>query len=718
MTAITRPLRALPLSAAVALGAYGLLSGRGILGVVLLVAIGFFAAALALWARGADDAAREVMRRTATAALLCAPAFLVVFFSFDSGGFFPDSVALGDIVVALMLLVRLALAERPLAAFGRAALVPLAGFAGLAAWALASQLWSHAPGRATIAFDRDLLYALTFALFASVGGARERIVWALRGVALAMAAIAAIALLSSVAPDVLGTAADPAAAGRLAYPLTYWNALGIFCAVAGVLCLHLCADDERPLVRVLAAGALPVIGAALLLTYSRGGLVAAVFGLAVYAALGRPRALLPALIATVPACAAAIVAAYDATLLSAGGPITAAVVHQGHKLGLVVGACVVVAVVLRIATLRLDRLLEGESSPLERYRRGLRASFAGAAVVTIVLALALGAPAAVVHRVNQFADQQSLSSGPLVRSRLSSTSNDGRVALWKISWNAFRAHPLDGTGAETFEVLYFEHRNNLSVVVNAHSLYIETLGDLGLIGLLFVVAFVLGTLAGLAPLRRGRDRALYAALFSAALAWSIHAGVDWDWQMPAASLWFAALGGLALGRPAARGAARAASVHLRAFVVGAAVVGVGVFPALVLASQIRLNQASNAYAAGNCTLADKRARSSIDVLGTRAPPWQIEALCAVVDGHLKLARSDLRHGLAEDPSDWQLEAALAAARAATGSDARSQAAAALALNPEDPTVRALAGALADGPSKAARQIARNYLSQQSLIVSG
>jgi Flp pilus assembly protein TadD len=148
------------------------------------------------------------------------------------------------------------------------------------------------------------------------------------------------------------------------------------------------------------------------------------------------------------------------------------------------------------------------------------------------------------------------------------------------------------------------------------------------------------------------------------------------------------------------------------------VVGVGVFPALVLASQIRLNQASNAYAAGNCTLADKRARSSIDVLGTRAPPWQIEALCAVVDGHLKLARSDLRHGLAEDPSDWQLEAALAAARAATGSDARSQAAAALALNPEDPTVRALAGALADGPSKAARQIARNYLSQQSLIVSG
>ena len=83
-----------------------------------------------------------------------------------------------------------------------------------------------------------------------------------------------------------------------------------------------------------------------------------------------------------------------------------------------------------------------------------------------------------------------------------------------------------------------------------------------------------------------------------------------------------------------------------------------VFPALVLASQVRLNNASNAYADGNCTLADKFARSSIDVLGTRAPPWQIEALCAVRDGDYPLAQTDLRSGLAVDPDDWQLEAAL------------------------------------------------------------
>ena len=245
-TTHSRYLRALPLVVAAGFGAYGLLSSGSLLGVVLLVAILFFGGALATWTRSVDAATRVSMARAATGALLCAPALLVVFFSFSSGGFFPDSVAIGDLAVAVLLVIRLGLAERPLAAYRvPGALVPLVGLAGLAGWALLSQVWSHAPGRATIAFDRDLLYLLTFALFASVGGTRERLAWAVRAVALAMAAVAAVALLSRVAPDILATAPNPAADGRLAYPLTYWNALGVFCAVAAVLCLHLAASDDR-----------------------------------------------------------------------------------------------------------------------------------------------------------------------------------------------------------------------------------------------------------------------------------------------------------------------------------------------------------------------------------------------------------------------------------------------------------------------------------------
>ena len=712
-----RVLRAIPLVVAAALGAYGLLATSGALGGLLLAAILAFAGGLVLWARRADAAARAAITRIADFALLFAPALLIVFFSFSSGGFFPDSVALADIAIAAVLVARLGLATRPLAAFGRAALVPLVGLAGLAAWALLSQFWSHAPGRATVAFDRDLLYALTFALFASVGGTRERLTWAVRAVALAIAAVAAVALLSRVAADVLPTTIDPSSNGRLAYPLTYWNALGVFCALGAVLCLHLAASDDRLRVRVLAAAALPVIGSTLLLTYSRGGLAAAAIGLVAYAVLGRPRGLLSALIAAGPATAIAMKVTYDNALLSSIDPALPAAVHQGHHVALVVLACVVLAGGLRALLRLLDRRLEGPRSPIERHQRALRNTALAATAVAIVVAIALGAPHAIDHRWNQFVNQQTVPT-TAIRNRLSYASNNGRIALWKVAVKDFTAHPADGTGADTFEIFYYERRPNTAVVVNAHSLYLETLGDLGIVGLVCVLLFVLGTLVALAPVRRGRDRALYAAVFSAGLAWALHAGVDWDWQMPAVSVSFAALGGLALGRPQWRSAKRPTAAHLRAFAAGALVVGVSVFPALVLASQVRLNSATAAYAAGDCASADRLAQRSIDVLDTRAAPWQLKALCDVRSGQYRRALSALRGGLAADPNNWELVAALAADRAASGLDARAQAAFALRLNPLDSGVQSLAHALSRGPSKRARLEGRVFLSQQSLIVSG
>ena len=191
---IARVARALPLVGAAGIAAYGLLSSVGVLGGLLLVVILLLAAALGVWARSDLDA-KAVLARTANAGLLCAPAALIVFFSFSSGGFFPDSVATGVLSVAFLLVVRLGVAARPLSTFGRGALAPLTGLIGLSGWALLSQVWSHAPGRAAVGFDRDLLYLLTFALFASVGRTRERLAWAVRTVAFAMAAVAAISLI-------------------------------------------------------------------------------------------------------------------------------------------------------------------------------------------------------------------------------------------------------------------------------------------------------------------------------------------------------------------------------------------------------------------------------------------------------------------------------------------------------------------------------------------
>jgi hypothetical protein len=713
-----RSVRAVPLAAAAVLVTYGLLRSSGEFGLILFVAILVLGGALIAWARSGIAAARSA-GSTALGVLLCVPGLLVLFFSFSSGGFFPDSVATGAVALAVLLVVRLGLADNALAPYGPAALIPLGGIVGLAGWALLSQVWSHAPGRADVAFDRDLLYAVTFALFASVGRTRERLAWAVRGLVLVMAGVAAVALLSKVAPDILATTYDPQSSGRLEYPLTYWNALGVFCAVGAVLSLHLAAADERRLVRVVAAGALPVLGATLLLTYSRGGLAVAVIGLVLYAVLGRPRGLFSALVAAAPTTAIAMKAAYDATLLSSATPTTPAAIQQGHHLGVVVIGCLVAAVVLRAVFLLLDGLLEGDRSPLDRVTAVQRRRTAlGLAVVAVVVAVALGAPGALETRWNQFVGQQAVPSSPLIRQRLASTSNDGRIDLWDIALNTFDAHPLDGTGADTYEIAYYEHRKGTSVVVNAHSLYIETLSDLGLVGLGFVALFVLGTLVGLAPFRRGRDRALYAALFSAGVTWAVHAGVDWDWQMPAASLWFAALGGLALARPDWRRRTVDIRNSLRTLVVGLVVVVAGVLPALVLASQLNLGDAAQAYGSGNCASADQLARQSLQVLGTRAGPWQIEALCGIRANRYGAAETALRGGLAKDPQNWQLQSALAAAIAAHGGDGRAAAAIATRLNPLDANLAVLAHALAARPSAKTRAAGRAFLTEQSLIESG
>jgi hypothetical protein len=89
-----RLLRALPLAVAVVVVAYALISATGTFGVVLIAVVLVLAGALALWARRADASGWSAMDRTATGALLCAPGVLVVYFSFSSGGFFPESVAL------------------------------------------------------------------------------------------------------------------------------------------------------------------------------------------------------------------------------------------------------------------------------------------------------------------------------------------------------------------------------------------------------------------------------------------------------------------------------------------------------------------------------------------------------------------------------------------------------------------------------------------------
>ena len=210
--------------------------------------------------------------RTSDAALPFGVALVVVYFCFHAGGYFPGITGLVTAVLTLLVVARIATVDRPFGTLSRGFVVGASALALFALWTLFSGTWSDAPSRALVEYDRVLLYISGFMLFGALGRTRGRLRWMVRLLAVSAFLVCLCGLMTRLFPDVWNL--PPAVANeRLNYPLTYWNALGLLAAIGIVLCFALTADlREKPLVRVLAAGALPVLGVTLLLTFSRGSI--------------------------------------------------------------------------------------------------------------------------------------------------------------------------------------------------------------------------------------------------------------------------------------------------------------------------------------------------------------------------------------------------------------------------------------------------------------
>ena len=241
------------------------------------------------------------------------------------------------LVLAGVCLLQVALAAKRWRGCAVAPGVAAAALGLFAAWALLSGIWSDAPGRAVLEADRTVLYMLAIVAFGSLPRDERRVEVMLWGVAAGAVVVCSIALTTRVAADVwpIGTNVG---SGRLSYPITYWNALGLLAAIGILACLHAASDQTGPrFARVLGAAALPILVATLVLTYSRGALAVAIVGLLVYAAVGRPRGLPTALAASLPACAVAAVTAYGADRLATPTFNSPAGIAQGHGVALAVG---------------------------------------------------------------------------------------------------------------------------------------------------------------------------------------------------------------------------------------------------------------------------------------------------------------------------------------------------------------------------------------------
>lgn len=604
-----------------------------------------------------------------------------------SGGFLPGPVALGAAVLAVALVLWITLAGRPWHALSVGYVAGAACLALLAAWTLASATWSDAAARAVVEYDRALLYLLGFLLVGAIGRTPQRLRWVVRGIALGAFVTCLCGLVTRLAPDVW--AIDPGLAeGRLSYPLGYWNALGLLAAIGIVMSFALTSDDrEAPVVRVLAAATVPVMTATLLLTFSRGAMAIGVAALVGLIVAGRPRALLSGLLVAVPAGAVAAVSAYGAELLASSEPTSAAATAQGHDVAVVVGLAAVLAAVLRAVLLALDRRMQRIVLPGRLRRPAVAWSAMGIlAAVGAAAAVGLGAPGAISRQYDRFVEGDAVGRvDDDLRGRLADPGNNGRIEQWRVALDAFAREPLRGGGAGTYALDWERHRPATYQVEDAHSLYAENLGELGVVGFVLALGAILLVLGGFAARARGPDRVVGGALFAAGLAWALHAGIDWHWEMPAVTFWFFAAGGLALAGPASGAAG------LRSGTMGRTLAALGclllaLVPARVFLSEAPLRDSARAFAAGDCATAVDRALDSTSAFGLRPEPFIVLGYCDVRLGQTSLALRAMRNAVRRDPGNWEGHYGLALVQAVARQDPRAQLRIARQLNPREPLV--------------------------------
>ena len=624
------------------------------------------------------------------------PAVLLVYLSFSSGGFFPFTVAAVGLVLGLVLVLRVTVAAEPFEGFGVALAVALGALGLLGAWMLASTLWGAAAHRAILEFDRLLLYLMGAALLGSVAWRRGERRWMLWSTVVALFGVCLLALASRLVPA-LWPVGEEFAAEPLNYPLGYTNALGVFAGLGLVLAFHLTTDERGPrLVRVLGAAAMPALVATLVLTFSRGAILTTGLALAAYLVLGRPRGLVGGSLGAVPPTLYAMSAAFAAGLVAPGLPTTPAALAQGGDLASTLALASLVAAGARAVCLLIDAPL-ARVSVGRRTRVGvLGGAMALALAAVVVVVVSLDVPGVAARQYDRLVNGV-VPGDASPQERLTAPGASGRFEEWEVAWRQFRAEPATGAGAGTYQAVWAENRPTPRELRDAHSLYFELASELGVVGLGLMVVAIGAILIGLVARCRGPERAAYAALAAAWLGWAAHAGIDWDWEIPALTLPFLLLAtaGLAArgrdpaeatsaseprpGKRSTRGPARLTRV-----LVGLGLLALIVTPALVAVSQLRLESSLRAWKQSDCPRTIDDALGSLDALPVRPEPFELVAYCDSRFALNDLADGAMRSAIARDRRSWDLWYGLAMVHGAGRRDPRPAMAEAARLNPLEP----------------------------------
>lgn len=235
--------------------------------------------------------------------------------------------------------------------------------------------------------------------------------------------------------------------------------------------------------------------------------------------------------------------------------------------------------------------------------------------------------------------------------------SEERRSYWSVTASIVRAEPELGTGSGTWHAEWLQHRDAPLAARNAHSLPLETLSELGLVGLALVLMVFLVPLAAAV---RASPSVEAAGATGVVAAFAVHVAVDWHWQIPSATA--VGLFCAAAVVVAARDESRARLLPANAVVAAATLAGVGV--ALLLGGTLMGDRASRLLVQGDWCGAARWA-----AVGARLQPWASAPLLTRAEAAARCGdRVEAEQALASavdlDPSD--VEVWRAAARLSTG----------------------------------------------------
>jgi hypothetical protein len=589
--------------------------------------------------------------------------------AYDNGSYSLPSRNVLAIAVWWTVIVGVALRALSLEGSTRASVALGGVIAALCAWTFISVFWAPSAENAFNEFNRVSLFLGVFVLTTLAARHLPVSYWC-NGLAIAISSVTVIALISRFFP---GTFSDqglskslPSAGWRLSFPLGYWNGLAIFAALALPLLLRVAVSSDKALIRGLAVAPIPAIASTVFLASSRGGVATAFVGIVAFLLLTSRRWTASAALLWGLVGSTASILVLDSRNELVNGPFgTSLVEHQGRTAALLVA----LSCVLAGTAYALSREFASRFAKKRIFRPK---PWLGPAVVALVVGVSVVGIVAShpIRQVDAFKRAPvAIPTNDFVNQHLTSGSGSGRWQFWTASVDQWESHPIIGNGAGSYEAWWTKHMpaDFARPAKDAHSLYLQSLGELGIPGFALVLSLALlgiGIGARRTSRSSGEKRVNLAALTAVFAAFSVAAAVDWMWELTiVAEVGIVALALLSSAAVIDPDRPRLIESNeprhrQRGFGFGvAALAGVWLLicaQGVPLLSQLRIKD-SQAYAtSGNTNQAIRAAMDARNLQPWAASPYLQLALVAEKDGQLEQAHNWINSAIKRDPSDWQL----------------------------------------------------------------